>query len=108
VLPWASDEELLAQRLSAETDISAFGHCHQVFVRRVDGLTLINTGSVGLPYDGDRRPSYVIIEADGANIKVEIVRVDYDPEPAIKAAQARGMKGWEYFASTVRTGLFPG
>lgn len=108
VMPWASDEVLLGQRLTAETDMSAFGHCHRAFVRHVDDLTVINTGSVGLPFDGDRRPSYVIIEADGATTHVEVVRVDYDPEPAIKAAQEMGMKGWEFFAHTVRTGLFPG
>jgi putative phosphoesterase len=108
VMPWASNEELLAQRLTAETNISAFGHSHRAFVRNVENLTVINTGSVGLPYDGDWRPSYVVVQIDGVNINVEVVRVEYDPEPAIKAAQDRGMKGWEFFAKSVRTGLFPG
>jgi len=108
ILPSASKAELLAQRLTPQTDISAFGHCHRAFVRHVDDLTVINTGSVGLPFDGDPRPSYVIVEATGSSLKVQVVRVEYDPEPAIKAAQDRGMIGWEFFARTARTGLFPG
>jgi len=108
VMPWATNEELLEQRLTSGTTVSAFGHCHRAFVRHVDDLTVINTGSVGLPFDGDRRASYVIVEVTGANVSVEVLRVDYDPEPAIKAARDIGMKGWEFFAITIRTGQFPG
>jgi diadenosine tetraphosphatase ApaH/serine/threonine PP2A family protein phosphatase len=69
---------------------------------------VVNTGSVGVPFDGDPRPSYALVEVEQGAALAGIVRVPYDPEPAIKAAQAVGMKGWELFARTARTGEFPG
>ena len=108
VMPWATNEELERQRLSESTRASAFGHCHRPFVRTVAGRLVINTGSVGIPFDGDPRPSYVVVDAEAGTTAVEVVRVAYDAEAAIRTAISVGMKGWELFAHTVRTGLFPG
>lgn len=107
-MPWASNEELAELKLSDDTRVSAFGHCHRPFVRHVGGLAIVNTGSVGIPFDGDPRPSYAIVEIAGRVTSAQIVRVPYDAEAAIKVAQDVGMKGWELFARTARTGRFPG
>jgi len=108
VMPWASNEDLAALRLSDDTRVSGFGHCHRPFVRHVGGRAIVNCGSVGIPFDGDPRPSYAIVEiADGVTA-AQIIRVPYDAEAAIKAAQDVGMNGWELFAHTARTGHFPG
>lgn len=108
LMPWASNEELERLRLADETRASAFGHCHRPFVRTVAGRMVINTGSVGIPFDGDPRPSYVVLDVQAGSMAAEIRRVAYDAEAAIRTAQAVGMKGWELFAHTARTGLFPG
>lgn len=108
VLPWASVAEIDGLRLSAETVLSGFGHSHRAFVRFQDGRTAVNAGSVGLPFDGDPRPSYALIEIRGGALSAAIIRVPYDAEAAIRAAQQVGMIGWEFFAHTVRTGRFPG
>lgn len=108
VMPWAGNEELAAMRLSEETKLSAFGHSHRAFVRSPGGRMVINAGSVGSPYDGDWRPSYVIVDVENGSTAATLVRVPYDVEAAIKAAQDVGMVGWELFAHTARTGLFPG
>lgn len=39
---------------------------------------IINVGSVGQPRDHDPRASYAILHADGAALKVEFVRLEYD------------------------------
>lgn len=108
VMPWAKPEELDGLRLADETRLSAFGHCHRPFVRFHQGRLYLNTGSVGLPFDGDPRPSYIIVEAEGGILSAQIVRVPYDAEAAIRTAKSVGMAGWELFAHTARTGLFPG
>lgn len=106
--PWSSTVELADLRLSDETQLSAFGHCHRAFVRFALGRTVVNSGSVGAPFDGDPRPSYALVEVAHGAAQASIVRVPYDPEPAIQAAKDAGMKGWELFAHTARTGEFPG
>lgn len=107
-MPWATNDELAALRLSDETQVSAFGHCHRPFIRNPNGRMVINAGSVGIPFDGDPRPSYALLDVDSGVTTAALVRVPYDPEPAIKAARDVGMQGWELFAHTARTGRFPG
>lgn len=107
-LPWAPTEQFADLRQSAETAIAAFGHSHRSFVRFPQGWMAINTGSVGAPYDGDWRACYVILELDGGSTSTQVIRVPYDQEAAIRAAQDVGMVGWELFAHTVRTGRFAG
>lgn len=106
--PWSSNEELEGQRLSEETVLSAFGHNHRAFIRMHQGLTVVNAGSVGLPFDGDPRPGYALVEVEGGSLSTQIVRVPYEAEAAIQAARQVGMAGWELFAHTARTGRFPG
>ena len=108
ILPWASPSELEALRPAPDTSAIAFGHCHRAFVRFVQGMLVINTGSVGIPFDGDPRPGYALVEADGDSISATIVRVPYDAEAAIRDARDADMAGWELFAYTARTGHFPG
>jgi predicted phosphodiesterase len=58
-----------------------FGHTHLPF-RRVaaGGVELVNPGSVGLPFDGDRRAAYALVHPGGA---LELRRVAYDTEATI-------------------------
>lgn len=108
VMPWASNDQLAAQRTSAETGVAAFGHCHRAFVRMANGCLVINSGSVGLPFDGDPRPSYALVDVASGRSSATIVRVPYDFEAAVRAARSEGMKGWELFEHTARTGEYPG
>lgn len=55
------------------------GHTHEQFVREIDGITLLNPGSVGLPKDGDPRAACAILE-DGA---VTLLRIEYDVACAV-------------------------
>ncbi len=87
--PAGDERELLAavgeQRL-------VFGHTHVPFIRRSDGVELINPGSVGMPFDGDPRAAYAIVHADGA---VEHRRVPYDHEASARAVLERfGESEW--------------
>jgi predicted phosphodiesterase len=75
-MPDAPDEELLATYGPCEADVVAYGHIHRPFVRRPGRITVVNSGSVGSPLDGDPRASYLVVEGDEARI----VRVEYDVE----------------------------
>jgi putative phosphoesterase len=76
-LPDADDDELLSTYRSYGAALVVYGHIHRPYVRRVgEQLVIANSGSVGSPYDGDPRASYLLID-DGV---AQIVRVDYDLE----------------------------
>ncbi len=53
-----------------------YGHIHRPFIKKLSGFTVCNSGSVGMPYDGDPRASYLLL-TDG---QPEIRRVEYDIE----------------------------
>jgi predicted phosphodiesterase len=81
----ASDAELLAD---GDPDVVVFGHTHLQFQRPSGRHTLVNPGSVGLPFDGDRRAAYALWHGEG---DFELRRVEYDSEAY--AAQVRERMG---------------
>jgi putative phosphoesterase len=75
-----------------ECDILVCGHTHIPFARRISNTLVINCGSVGLPVDGDPRPSYALLEVKrGGKPAARIVRFEYDNEAVAKAIPASGM-----------------
>jgi predicted phosphodiesterase len=73
--PTGGDHELLAH---TEEDVVFFGHSHLQFMRDAEGgRLLVNPGSVGLPFDGDRRAAYALWSGGR---DVELRRVEYDSD----------------------------
>lgn len=85
-------------------DALAFGHTHLPWTREVDGVRLVNTGSVGRPKDGDPRAGYVLLSPpeDDGGWGVEHVRVAYDVERAARAIEDSGLP--DAFAAQLREG----
>src|SRR5262249_3127481 len=75
-LPNASDDELRTTYASLGAHTVIYGHIHQPYVRRLQGLIVANSGSVSQSYDGDRRASYLVMEGESITIR----RVEYDVE----------------------------
>ncbi len=87
----------------AQADLIVCGHSHQPFVRQVNGVWFINTGSVGRPDDGDPRATYAIMQASMGEIAVEHFRVPYDVDKAVVAIREKGLP--EEFAQMVIRGI---
>jgi diadenosine tetraphosphatase ApaH/serine/threonine PP2A family protein phosphatase len=84
-------------------DVIACGHTHIPWQRAVEGVSFINTGSVGRPKDGDWRACYAIVDfARDRTTAVEFVRVEYDVERAAAAIVAGGLP--PEFAEYLRSG----
>lgn len=49
---------------SRGADIVMFGHTHRPCLIQEDGLTILNPGSLSLPRQEGRKPSYMIMELD--------------------------------------------
>lgn len=75
-LPDAEDSALTATYGPCDAGTVVYGHIHRPYVRQLDRFTVTNSGSVGSPFDGDRRASYLLLESDEA----QVVRVEYDVE----------------------------
>jgi putative phosphoesterase len=98
-LPEASDEELIQVFGKLEAPIVTYGHIHRPFVREMATMTVANTGSVSLSYDGDPRASYLIMDETRVSAeepKVWIRRVEYDLEREARALLRSGLPhaGW--------------
>lgn len=56
----------------------AFGHYHVPFVREIDGYTLVDVASVGMPRDGVLRATYAIFTFDGQEWQIAHHRIVFD------------------------------
>jgi len=103
VLPDADDAKLRAVYGPLGARLAVYCHIHRPYVREIGDLTVANTGSVGLPYDGDRRSSYLLV-TDG---RCEHRRVAYDVERAVADVEAVGQPGAAKIARIYRTAAPP-
>jgi predicted phosphodiesterase len=99
--PDASDADLTTLYAPLERRIVAFGHTHLPSIRRLTGTTpqlVINTGSVGLPWDGDARASYLRLDNGDPTIR----RVDYDLEKELALLSQCDLPGAAWTAKMLR------
>ena len=81
----APDEAELLEGVASSRLV--FGHTHLPFRRiAVQGVELVNPGSVGMPFDGDPRAAYALVHPDGA---VEHRRLPYDHRASADAVRER-------------------
>jgi len=83
-------------------DVIAFGHTHKPWHREVGGSHFLNTGSVGRPKDGDWRAGYALLDVGSGVPAVDMVRVEYDLERAMRGIRESGLP--EAFAEYLRSG----
>ena len=84
-----SDRELIG-RVPGECDLFLTAHTHTPFSRYHDGRLVVNSGSVGTPFDGDHRACYWRIEWRQKRWYGRPVRVDYDIESARRSFTQSG------------------
>jgi putative phosphoesterase len=100
-MPDAAEDELLEVYGGRDAALAVYGHIHRPFVRRLKGLTVANSGSCGMSFDGDPRASYLLVDGN----EVQVRRVDYDVERDIADLQAVGYPDAERLGE-VRRGEF--
>ena len=102
----ASDAELESVYSPLGRATAIYGHIHRPFIRSVAGvrgaskMLVANSGSVGLPYDGDRRAAYLLLD----DAKLTIRRVEYDVEKELKALRGCGLPHAEWVAKMLESG----
>jgi putative phosphoesterase len=88
-----------------EAEIVCVGHTHVQFKIQVNGVTVLNPGSVGLPRDGDPRAAYAVIGDD----EIELRRTTYPIEETIARIEAMPWprRAKDIAASVLRSGRLP-
>ena len=101
-MPNASDDELRSTYASLGTQTVVYGHIHRPYIRRVQAMTIANTGSVSQSYDGDTRASYLVIEGES----ITIHRVEYDVESEAEELLRSGLPHAEWLARILLAGRY--
>jgi len=95
----AADADLESIYGPLERPVVVYGHIHLPYIRHVAGVVVVNSGSVGLPHDGDRRASYVLLDDGQPSIR----RVEYDVDRELKALRGSGIPHAEWVARILET-----
>ena len=98
----AGDAELENTYKQMNAEIVVYCHIHKSFIRKVGNMTICNTGSVGSPYDGDPRASYLLID----NGQPETRRVVYDVEKEVGRMLLSNYPQKEWIAEMRRKGNY--
>lgn len=96
----ATDEELVRTFADLGTSRVIYGHIHSPYIRRLASFTVANSGSVGLPYDGDPRAAYLLVDEDHMTIR----RVEYDIEREIASLYDTQCPDAAWLADILRLG----
>ena len=98
--PETPEAELKKLYGSLDRQVVVHGHTHLPSIRSlVGGRFIIDTGSVGLPYDGDPRASYLLLEENAPSIR----RVVYSIDREVAALASSGMPHAPWIAKMLRT-----
>jgi predicted phosphodiesterase len=73
------------------------GHTHRQFDRVLDGIRIVNAGSVGRPYEGRTGAFWALLGPD-----VEHRRTEYDVDAMLDAAAAAGYPGTDELRENLR------
>ena len=74
--PWNNDDEV-RRKIAPAPDLFFTAHTHRLFVRQIDQTQVINSGSVGVPLDNDKRANYARLSWQD-QWQIELIRLDYD------------------------------
>ncbi len=114
ILPEQSDREIAAQVRSIPEPVIVCAHTHRPLCRQLPDKLVLNPGSVGLPYNGDPRAQYLILDRVRdrgiPRWRATFRRVEYDQEPVLQAFHQSGMARevgpmGELYIRTVRDAL---
>lgn len=106
---WAqmSAAEIRPLLAGAEADLVLVGHTHIPFDRRIDGVRVINPGSLSNPFPPDLRAAYAVLDSGPSGVEVEFRRVAYDLESVIAETKRRKHPNADYIIRHLRGEVQP-
>lgn len=102
VYPDAPDDLVRSCFSGLEARLVLYGHTHRPVERIVDGLRVVNDGSVGLPLDGDPRAAYLLLDLAGGECVATLCRVEYEGEKVIAELERVSHPAKEWVSGILR------
>lgn len=102
VYPDTPQDQLRAYVADLDARLLLYGHTHRTMNRPVDGVRLVNGGSVGLPLDGNPRSAYALLDFEDGACSVTIRRVAYDREAVLDEMERVGHPGLPWVGRLIR------
>lgn len=96
LFPDMDDARLLAEVEGVDAALLVCAHTHRPMLRTVQNKWgrlwhIWNGGSIGMPYNGDPRAQYLLVESQNGHWKPMLRQVDYDRSGLRAAYEASGM-----------------
>lgn len=98
ILPDTPREKVTEMLAGASQPLVICGHVHIQYRRTLNGIELVNPGSVGLPLDGDSRAAWAVLE----NGRISFRRTEYDVDSVITELERIGHPTTELITSRLR------
>jgi putative phosphoesterase len=92
ILPEDREEKLRQVLNGVEEPVVVCGHVHRPLARTVESWQVFNGGSVGIPYNGDPRAQYLLLDAVAHRWIPTFRQVEYDHRPIAQAFITSGMQ----------------
>lgn len=92
LFPDRPDSSFLHMMAGESANVLVCGHTHIPFFREVNGLFIVNDGSVGRPKDGDWRATWALLEVE-EKLRVSFCRCEYDLTLLKEAYPRSGLPG---------------
>lgn len=102
VHPRLSGADLRVMLEGCDADLVCVGHTHQPTERILDGIRVVNVGSVSNPLAPDLRASYALLTATETGYDIQNRRVSYPYDAVIEAVQRRRHPGGAYIIRMFR------
>jgi len=88
--PWTRADRLREVWDSVPEAVLCCAHTHRPLIEVVGTGLVVNVGSVGLPFDGDPRASYALLDRGPGGWRAAIRRVPYDRDALLARYRATG------------------
>ncbi len=88
--PWSRDRKLDKALSLAETRLLLCAHTHRSMLRRTSSGTVVNVGSVGLPFNRDPRAQYVLLTGTPGHWEIEFRTIEYELDATLRAYRETG------------------
>ncbi|MHB8621104.1 MAG: metallophosphoesterase family protein, partial [Chloroflexota bacterium] len=88
MFPWTTDSDLRSMVDAVAEDVIVCGHTHLLMDRNLPNKRVISDGSAGFPFDRDCRPSYIVLDDGAGQLRVEVRRVAYNVDAAVRDVAA--------------------
>lgn len=90
IYPRTTDAELAEMLQSVNAPLICVAHTHFPLIRRLGPSLIVNVGSVGLPFNGDWRAQYGMMEWSGGAWDVDLRAIEYDRDRTLAAFEESG------------------